>query len=41
MKQIKFWLWIVLFMGMTTLLGESLIYSVSPGLADVFPQSIE
>ena len=41
MKQIKFWLWIVLFMGMTTLLGESLLYSVSPGLADVFPQSIE
>ena len=41
MKQIKFWLWVVLFMGMTTLLGESLLYSVSPGLADVFPQSIE
>ena len=41
MKQIRFWLWVVLFMGMTTLLGESLLYSVSPSLADVFPQSIE
>ena len=41
MKQLKFWVWVAFFMGVTTFFGESLIYGVSPDLADVFPQSIE